>query len=362
MLKKSNRLWPYGLGPALGAMPAIWILSALVFYLTAHFLSWPAAGAEATLLYFSLAASAIPTALMLLDFIAMRGGKIGSKWLNVDFGKTITEGGLQSRNSLALSDNILAAQDKANDSAGTKLLDTLRRATASEIVYLNLGDGESWWTTRLLTLCAGAQGITSLKAIVFIARVENKERTYVGWATPRDVLTGILNDRTDYRPFFQKAVRIARQLSVFGGPSELLMPQFNLPPPVPPPAGQPIFTTPQSTLYHPQVAASQYSYDDNDSVMLAKITLDLLTPLEGTPDRLTLSRLQQLLTPYLHTDAVDRAWSNRKQLDKFLEATAPYVALTRNGVYEGMLRSELGARAMLRELFRESQKESSESD
>jgi hypothetical protein len=105
-----------------------------------------------------------------------------------------------------------------------------------------------------------------------------------------------------------------------------------------------------------------YSYDDNDSLMLAKITLDLLTPLEGTPDRLTLSRLQQLFMPYLHTDVVDRAWSNRRQLDKFLEATAPYVALTRNGVYEGMLRSELGARAMLRELFRESQKTPSEND
>jgi len=362
MSDKKSRLWPYGLGLALGAMPVIWILSAVVFYLTANFLRWPAAGGEATLLYFSLAASAIPTVLLLLDFVAMRGGKIGSKWLNVDFGKAIIEGGLQSRNSLALSDNILAQQDKANDSGGTKLLDTLRKATDAEIVYLNLGDGESWWTTRLLTLCAGAQGMTSLKAIVFIARVENKERTFVGWATPRDVLNGILNDRKDYRPLFQKAKRIAYQLGAFGGPSELLMPQFNLPPPVAPPPGQPTCVTPESTFYHPDVLGSMYSYDDNSSVMLAKITLDLLTPFEAIPDRLTLPRLQQLLMPYLHTDAVDRTWSNRRQLDKFLEATAPYVALTRNGAYEGMLRSELGARAVLRELFRESQKKSAESE
>jgi hypothetical protein len=349
MIRENNRLWPYGLGLALGAMPAIWILAAVVFYLTTAFLKWPTPGAEAPLLYVSLAASAIPTVLLLFDFIAMRGGSIGSKWLSVDFGKAIAEGRIQSRNSLALSDNILAEQDKLQDSGGMKLLDAMRRATASEIVYLNLGDGNAWWTTRLLTLCAGAQGINTLKAIVFIARKENKERLFVGWGTPRDLLIGILNAHPEYRPRYQKAVMITRQLGIFGGVTNLLLPQYQLAP----------TPTLQSTIYHPEVQTRMYnSYDDNDSVMLAKITLELLTDLEATPARLTLARLQEMFTPYLHTDAVDRTWSNREQLDKFLESTSAYVALTRNGIYEGMLRSELGARAVIRELFRESQEQS----
>jgi hypothetical protein len=75
-----------------------------------------------------------------------------------------------------------------------------------------------------MALCAGAQGINSLKAIVFIARKENKERLFVGWGTPRDLLIGILNAHPEYRPPYQKAVMIARQLGIFGGMSNLLLP------------------------------------------------------------------------------------------------------------------------------------------
>lgn len=80
--------------------------------------------------------------------------------------------------------------------------------------------------------------------------------------------------------------------------------------------------------------------------------------LEDPPDRLTLVRLQDLFAPCLYSQAVDRTWPNAEQLERFLASTAPYVALLRDGVYEGMLRGDLGERAVIRELFRQSQERS----
>lgn len=77
--------------------------------------------------------------------------------------------------------------------------------------------------------------------------------------------------------------------------------------------------------------------------------------LEDPPDRLSLVRLQDLFAPCLYSQAVDRTWPNAEQMARFLESTAPYVALVRDGVYEGMLRGDLGERAVIRELFRQSQ-------
>src|SRR6266545_2509888 len=150
MADTNYRLWPHGLALALVAIPAIWVLCAGTFFLTAAYLNWPAPGSEVPLLYFSLAASAIPLFLLLLDFIATRGGVIGNKWLNVDFSKAVAEGGVTSRDSFALPDNILAEQDRLSDSGGTKMVEAMKRATASEIVYLDLKDGSAWWVTRLL--------------------------------------------------------------------------------------------------------------------------------------------------------------------------------------------------------------------
>ena len=377
-----NRLWPYGLGLALAAVPVIWLLASGMFYLSSALLKWPAPGNETALLYFSLAACAIPPVLLMLDFVAARGAKIGSKWLSVDFSKTISDGRLESRRSLALQDNILAEQERLQDSGGTKMLAAMRRATSSEIVYLDLKDGNAWWTTRLLALCAGAQQTDSLKAIVFVGQKENRERQFLGWGSPGDLLSAILNDNAEYAFRYRRAVTASRQLSLFynayGSAVPTLSPSLVIPPTtsplqqmvipatafIPGPPGT-LMASPVQIQLNDLVAAHQFSYDENEAVMLAKITLEEiqgmpsnlavpLVDLETIPDRLTVSRLQALFAHCLHTETVDRAWSNDKQLSKFLASDAAYVALTHHGAYEGLLRSQLGVRAVIRELLRES--------
>ena len=365
MSDESNRLWPFGLWVALVAIPAIWVACAGLFFATRTYLDWPSPASETALLYSSLAVSVIPLILILVDFIAARGGVIGSKWLNIDFSKAIAEGGLASRDSFALPDNILAEQDRLTDSGGTKMVEAMRRAAASEIVYLDLKDGNAWWVTRLLALCVGVGNRGSPKAIVFVGRKENREKIFLGWGTPSSLLTAILAARPDYRARLQTARVIAHQFAVFGPPFRALMPQVPASLAVP-------HAQPQAIVLNPAVANRANLFDEDEAAMLAKITIDQLTTpvpsgtpvefqpnLEEPPDRLTLVRLQELFAPILYQDSVHRSWPNTTQLTRFLESSAPYVALVRNGVYEGMLRSDLGERAVISELFRQSQKQAS---
>jgi hypothetical protein len=363
------RLWPFGLGAALVAVPAIWAVCAGTFYFTSLYLGWPGHDLGVALTYFSLGISVVPLLLLLLDFIAARGGVVGNKWLTVDFSKAIAEGGIASRDTFALPDNILAEQDRLADSDGTKMIEAMKRATTSEIVYLDLKDGNAWWVTRLLAFCAGAQGIGSPRAIVFVGRKENRERVFLGWGTPAALLAAILNASPEYRLRFHRAKMITRQLAMFGPWNSSLMLQLQPRQPATPPP------QPQSISLHQDVANNQAYYDDNDSVMLAKISIEELrrtgdtaavpgvsmANLEDPPDRLTLVRLQDLFAPCLYLQAVDKTWPNAEQLERFLASTAPYVALVRDGVYEGMLRADLGERAVIRELFRQSQEKSAKS-
>lgn len=357
----ARRLWPYGLGAALLAAPAIWAACAGTFYLTSLYLGWPGPDLTTLLTYFSFGVGVVPLFLVLFDFVAARGGIVGNKWLNVDFSKAIAEGGITSRDSFALPDNILAEQDRLADSGGTRMVEAIKRATASEVVYLDLKDGNAWWVTRLLAFCAGAQAMDSPKSIVFVGRKENRERVFLGWGTPAALLAAILHANPEYRARYHRAQMITRQLASFGGWNSSLLPQLPRPPAQPQ-------QQPQSVSLHPLVAERQMYFDENDAVMLAKISIEELrrtmdstvspersiANLEEPPDRLTSVRLQDLFVPCLYTQAVDRAWSNAQQLARFLESSAPYVALVRDGVYEGMLRSDLGQRAVIRELFRQS--------
>lgn len=358
----NSHLWPFGPGIALAAVPAIWATCAGAFFLMRTYLAWPGTESASALIYFSMAISVVPLLLLLLDFIAARGGVIGNKWLNVDFSKAIADAGIVSRESFPLPDNIFAEQDRLTDSGGSKLIEAMKRATVAEIVCIDIKDGSAWWVTRLLALCAGARGRGAPSAIVFVGRVENRERVFLGWSTPTELLTAILSSNDDYRARFQKAKMIARQLGMFGDWRYSLTPQIE-PVPILPPA------PPQSVALHPDVAINRIHYDESDAVMLAKISIEELRRtvgapppsdasvrnLEQPPDRLTLARLQELFAPCLYVSAVDRNWPNAQQLDRFLEATASYVAMVRNGIYEGMLRTDFGDRAILRELLRQSQ-------
>jgi hypothetical protein len=346
--KPSTNLWPYGALAAVVAVPFILLALGLLSLVARTYLGWSVDTSDRLVLLVFVILSVIPLGLVLLDFIASKGAVVGNGWIKIDFSKTVVETGSARRETAGLPDNILSAAESITDSGGMKMVAEMRRATSAEIICIDLKDGNAWWETRLLVLCASAAGAGSLlRAVVFIGQRNNKERQFLGWAAPWRLLVALQDSNPGYHARFTKSTMIARQLSMFGGAASPLLP-------------------PAASL-HPTVAAYQWSYDENESVMLAKILLqELQSPsadpvvlpgavsmagnLEEPPPRLTTGRLRDLFESSLFVDTVDRSKANDEQLSQFLASNAPYVAIVREGTYEGMLRSEPGERAILRDL------------
>jgi hypothetical protein len=209
------------------------------------------------------------------------------------------------------------------------------------VAVIDLKDGNAWWVTRLLALGAGAMRVGSPKAMAFIGMKENLPDTYLGWAEPGVVVKAILADKPEYKKRYERARRIARQLDLFGDEVE-----------------------PSNLAYHANVDRyrMQSEYKQLGEVAFEQILMDQLgtiiyngVSLENPPDRLTLGRLQHLFDHCLYMDAVDLTESNEKQVSRFLESNAPYVALLRRGKFDRMLKREVGEALILRQLFLQNQ-------
>jgi hypothetical protein len=61
--------------------------------------------------------------------------------------------------------------------------DAIKRGPFIELIKVNLGKGNSWWSTRLYLLAALTESYTEAKRILF----EEEENSFVGIASPRDV-------------------------------------------------------------------------------------------------------------------------------------------------------------------------------
>jgi hypothetical protein len=365
------QLWPYSLVASIVAAVVIWLSMTVLFFASRTYLQWPPAESETPLIFFSIGLSVIPIVMVLLDYVAARGGVIGSKWVKLDFSRTVAESGAARREQVELTDNILTEQENLYDSGGSRFRTALKRVTTVEVALIDLKDGNAWWVTRLLAVCATAARADMPRIIVFVGRKANQDRRYLGCGVPRALLEAILDANPEYRAKYLKASTIARQLALLGPSGSDLQFQIDvsqLRGPLaltPPPSG----TAPSTTAFlnmQTFPSARLEEYDENEAAMLSNVLIKELrdtTPdppnvpgkdLENPPDRLTLSRLEQLFEPYLYRDSIDRSWDNKTQLDHFLKSPAPYVAIAREGRYEAMLRSDLGERAVIRMLLAQS--------
>jgi hypothetical protein len=79
--------------------------------------------------------------------------------------------------------------------------------------------------------------------------------------------------------------------------------------------------------------------------------------METTPDRLTLGRLKTLFEHCLYIDAVDLESPKEKQVAVFLESSALYIALVRNGRYEALVDRGDVERIIICQLFQQAKQD-----
>src|SRR5262249_48897501 len=150
-------------------------------------------------------------------------------------------------------------------------------------VCVDLKEGNAWWVTRLLAVCAGAIGVGSPRAIVFVGRRENRERIFLGWGAPINLLRAIVDSNPEYRSRLGIARAVTRQIALFGRNGSEFPFELNLDglrgvlgvsaTPVTPAATQGVTPapTPKPTAIQvsPTAASLAWAYDENEYAMLA---------------------------------------------------------------------------------------------
>lgn len=98
-----------------------------------------------------------------------------------------------------------------SDSDTAQILHALHEAANTDMVVIDLEDGEAWWETRLLVLLAGAVRLGRPVAVVFVATDRGCPRRFQGWGEPAKLLRRILRVDPQYEQSYWAALTAARQ-------------------------------------------------------------------------------------------------------------------------------------------------------
>lgn len=345
MANAVTKLWPYRNAAAFLVMPLIWLLLAIVLYLSSQTLNWPGQESRDLITKVILAAGCIPLLLVAADFLAAQRAVLSYKDFKLDFSQIDLSQAEIKREVFGLPDNIGVSGPIVSDTAPMNIIETLREAVRHEFVVADLGDGNAWWVTRLLALVAGATRAGNPSTIVFVGRLENQDRRFLGWATARDVLSAILQANPAYAERFRRAERIARQVTMYGQ-NEFL-----------PNLGGPLIGLP--------LEIQRYTGDARYAMLGDEVTEQIImdqlggfsagASLEQPPDRLTLARLNDLFGHCLYRSAIELTSPPEQQIETLLELSEPCIALVRHHRFEGIMKREEGERLIVKQLYAQSQ-------
>src|SRR5262245_14599784 len=207
-----ERLWPHSKRATLTAIPFIWVIATILLFASSKYLGWPDAGSTKVVVPAVALIGFLPLGLMLVDFAASNRAVLDIKGVKIDFSQQA-----RSSQSFGLPDNIGISGAVVTDSSPMEIIDALEHATQSEVAVIDIKDGNAWWITRLLALCAGAVRSGCPSAIVFIGMKDGEYGTFLGWAAPTALLKAILRDRSEYFSTYHHAASIANQIVAFQG-------------------------------------------------------------------------------------------------------------------------------------------------
>lgn len=347
-----DSLWPYSKLSAFIAIPVTWVVFTILFVLMRKYTNWSDLGSQKFISFIPFIISLLPIGMILLDAISSRGGVVDIKGVKLDFSKVDLNLPEVRRESIKLPDNIGIPGHIVPDSSPMKIIETLRQATSHEIVVIDLKDGNAWWITRLLALSEGAARAGFPKAFVFIGKKENVEHQFLGWAFPRDILKAILKSKEEYEKRYIKAIRIAKQVVLYGN-NELLPNLVNSGP-----SAQKITSVFQLNNEVARYTHGEYANlgeEVTEQILMDQLSLcppDDTTPnLEDPPHQLTLGKLEDMFGHCLHKKNIDIKLSGKEQISHLLNMKARYIPLVRDGVYESIVSRRDVEQLVVREMF-----------
>jgi hypothetical protein len=290
---------------------------------------WPSEKSENVVLLALFVWSLLPVLLALLDIIIERGGVVEYKGIKFDFSKVERI----SSSGFAVPANIGVRGHPVSDSGTTQILDALAQATSSEIVVIDLEDGQAWWETRLLVLLAGAVRLKNPAIFVFVGTEAGRRNNFQGWGHSSDLLRLLLSAHPEYLRSFVSANAIALQWQLVP-PSQPVFPPTAPPSPPTLPAPLPWMQGGMAAQYQWMAFDSQTGLPNElfpEQLLAAELGAKI--ELKEGPRQISLGRLDELFRSVLIKRKVDHNWAQNRQIEQFFTTDDPHVAITQDGTY-----------------------------
>jgi hypothetical protein len=332
-----KRLWPFSQGMALFAIPIILTVLIVAVVLSNRFLSWPPEASEGLVLTGALILSFVPLGLSIFDSVLERGGTLELAGIKLN----IAQVAAPPFAAVRMPTNISGIPGQPiSDSDTSSILDSLRQASVSDVIIVDLGSGGEWWETRLLVLLAGAVRLRHPEIVVFVATDGGVARAFQGWARPDDLFPLLLAADPRYARSYWVATSAASQWALDPPP---VVPA--LPPPV---AFQGLAAMHDWMRYKPGTQDQRNEFSLEQALAA---DLGATVEMQATPAGMTIHRLLMLFRPVLRTLAIDETDPGEKQLKEFLASLEPYVATTHGREYHRLVSRVTGLNAIMRSII-----------
>src|SRR6266481_7054506 len=161
----SSRLWPYGTRAGLLSVPIILVGLLAVMSVARNLTGWPSNESEKTILLGIFVLAVTPLGLAVIDARAERGAVLEYAGAKIDLSRMPGP----SLPTASVPVNIGVPGEPVSDSSTSRILDALREAVSTDVVVIDLENGQAWWETRLLVLLAGGVRLHRPEVVVFVA-------------------------------------------------------------------------------------------------------------------------------------------------------------------------------------------------
>ncbi|MGF6545664.1 hypothetical protein [Paraburkholderia youngii] len=320
MNNTDNRFWPYTPHASLKLAALLFVVLFLFTSILRATLNWPSAQSETVVFIGLLLVGFSPVLLAVLDMVIERGAVVEYAGVRLDFSRNRTQGVVE----VTVPPNIGVPGVAVTDSGTSAIIGALTDATRSDVIVIDLEEGQAWWETRLLVLLEGATRLGRPGEVVFVATVDRTKRRYQGWGRPAELLLAL--ERTN--PIYETTVQTARAASAQWDQIEPHPGAVAGYPPQPLPAG-PLavkyawMATDARNLRNPLLT---------EQILQSELGMSVEQPPPGSPI-VDMLRCRQLFGAVLYNAQIDLDWPAQQQLHALLSEEAPFFAITRNGVY-----------------------------
>jgi len=344
MTDPDQKFWPYKPRLTLAATAAILVGLVLATAVLRAVAKWPSEKSDTVVIIGILLLSLLPLGFAILDVIIDRGGRIKYGGFEFDFARN-KEKGIAG---ITVASNIGVPGKPVSDSDTTQILETLKQATANDIVVVDLEDGHAWWETRLLVLLAGAVRLGKPDKVVFLGKDAGIDRKFLGWSYAHELLPRLVATHPQYARSLDSAWAAARQWALVEPLDTPNPADLTAPTPAPP-----SWLSGRLATAHSWMAFDQATGLPNklfaEQILQSDLGQKLEMPAPG-PSSITLVRLEDLFHRVLTKDSIDLGSPPKQQLESFLNSHAAFFATTRQGTYSALVSRAALANEVLRSL------------